>query len=170
MWHICGSLNFGLGPPTKKWRGIVAVIGLQIKSCPLPRNSITVYFRHRTARKQPTLKKFEEENWALLPWMDFRYNSCEKTILQEKGGSCLILAFGSLGLRMIIPVLWHQNKVCYVRIWLIKRYQTNNWLHELIGSGSLVTFVNNQRQDCNKAESGGVWVLSCCFLPLYDPS
>ena len=39
-----------------------------------------------------------------------------KIIFQEKGGPCLILAFGSLGLRIIILVLWHQNKVCCVQI------------------------------------------------------
>ena len=51
MWHICGSLKFGLGQPTKKRSGIVAVIGLQIKTCPLPRNSISVYFRHADCTK-----------------------------------------------------------------------------------------------------------------------
>ena len=42
----------------QKRRETVAVIGLQIKTYSLPRNSISVYFRRKAARKQPTLQHF----------------------------------------------------------------------------------------------------------------
>ena len=69
--HYNVQYYFWAGPPTKTENGIAAVIGFQIKSCPVlihhfPGIQSSVYFRHQTARKQPTLYKFENENQSLL--------------------------------------------------------------------------------------------------------